>query len=446
MRERYLDQLTSRWSHKGVVNFKYNWGYWARDEQLPPPGDWAIWLMLAGRGWGKTRALCEWVRDIAEAGQHRRIAIVGRTAADVRDVLIEGESGILAISRPNFMPEWNGGKRRLTWPNGVIATTYSSENPQQLRGPQHDAAACDELAAWRYVEAWDNLMFGLRLGDNPRCVVATTPRPTPLIKSLVADRNTVTTSGSTYENQAHLAPSFFTRIIAKYEGTRLGLQELYAKILADNPLALWKREMIHYVREIPEFTRIVVGVDPQAKAVDGSSETGIVVAGLSKKNYCYILEDATVTGSPRTWAEAVVTAYHKYKADRIVAELNQGGDMVMEVLRTVEKNLPCRGVHASRGKKARAEPVASLYEQGRILHVGSHAKLEDEMCEWVPGEGDSPDRVDALVWSVSELLLRETGQPSPRNAVGYDTEFLDQQRRQRGPVRAELDEDIRVTL
>jgi len=445
-RKKALAELTNNFDPQEVQALEYLWAFWARKEQLPPPGDWAIWLMLAGRGWGKTRALCEWVRSVAESGKYRRIALVGRTSADVRDVLIEGESGILSISHPEFVPEWNAGKRRLSWPNGVIATTYSAENPSQLRGPQHDAAACDELASWRYPEAWDNLMFGLRLGERPLCVVATTPRPVPLIKDLVADPATVVTTGTTYENRAHLAPSFFTQIIRKYEGTRLGLQEIYAQVLSDNPRALWKRDLILHERQCPDLVRIVVGVDPQAGQADGSSETGIIVAGLDVAGRGWVLEDCTITGSPLEWATAAITAYYKYRADRIVVETNQGGDMVAAVIRSVDSKVPIRGVYASRGKQARAEPVAALYEQGRVRHLGVLAALEDQMCEWVPGEGASPDRVDALVWALFDLMLRSGLRVDQSNAVGVDKDYLARQEEYRGPIRAELDTETRLLL
>lgn len=320
--------------------------------------------------------------------------------------MVEGESGILACSRPDFMPEYEPSKRRLTWPNGAIATTYSGEEPNRLRGPQHDFAWADEPAAWKYPETWDMLMFGLRLGDDPRCVATTTPRPTKLIREIKDGDGTVLTRGTTYDNKANLAPTFFSKIITKYEGTRLGRQELNGEILEDNPGALWKRAVIDNlrVREAPTLIRIVVGVDPAVTSNPDSDETGIVVAGIAADGQCYVLGDFSVHGSPLEWATASIRAYQTHQADKIIGEANNGGELVEVNIRTVDKFAAYGKVHASRGKHTRAEPISSLYEQGKVHHVGSFVLLEDQMCEWAPDTGDkSPDRMDALVWAITEL-------------------------------------------
>lgn len=387
----------------------YDWeGIWARDSQLTPKelGNIKnIWLILAGRGWGKTRTGVEYVRQLVKEG-YKRIALVGPTPADVRDVMIEGESGIM-----NTLPEWElpiyePSKRRLTFPNGAIATVYSGFKPDQLRGPQHDAFWADEMAAWQYLEeTWDMLMFGLRLG-NPRGIITTTPRPLPVIKDLMKADNVVITRGSTYENRENLAEVFFNAIIGKYEGTRLGRQELNAEILDDNPNALWTRKNIedNRVAIAPDLKRIVVAIDPNASNTEKSDEIGIVVAGIDKEGVGYVIDDVSLLGSPKGWGTAAITAYHKYKADRIVAEINQGGNMVEYVIKSIEDNVSYKGVHASKGKYTRAEPVSALYEQNKVKHVGSFPKMEDEMCEWEPGM-DSPNRMDALVWALTELML-----------------------------------------
>lgn len=334
------------------------------------------------------------------------MALVGRTAADVRDVMVEGPSGILSVCPPWARPKYFPSKRRLVWPSGAIATTYTADKPDQLRGPQHDAAWGDEVAAWRYDDAYDQLMFGLRQGNNPQAVFTTTPRPTKLVKALLSGPDTIVVTGSTYDNAANLAPQFIDRIIQRYEGTRLGRQEIYAAILDDNPGALWNRALLekHRVRKMPELTRIVVAIDPSASSKDGAAEAGIVVAGLGTDEHAYVISDDSLRGTPAEWAGAGVTAYHTWKADRVVAEVNNGGEMVEHTLRTVDATVSYRAVRASRGKQPRAEPISALYEQGKVHHVGMFAELEDQMCEWVPGE-TSPDRMDALVWGLTELML-----------------------------------------
>lgn len=409
----------------------FDWDIWARPKQREPEGNWRVWLILAGRGFGKTRTGAETTRRKVEEGQAKRIALVGRTAADVRDVMVEGESGILACSPPRFRPHYEPSKRRLTWPNGAIATTYSADEPDALRGPQHDWFWADEPAAWEREETWDQLMFGLRLGKNPRGVATTTPRPTKLIKSLIDLSTTYVTRGSTYENRANLAGAFLEQIVKKYEGTRLGRQELNAEILDDMEGALWKRYMIEDTRvtKHPDLKRIVVAIDPAVTAEEGSDETGMIVAGLGMDNHGYVLADKSMHASPQAWAAAAIVAYDVYKADRIIAEVNNGGDMVEAILRTVNRQMRTRGftagiddqklyeatlnishipykaVHASRGKQTRAEPVSALYERGLIHHVGTFPELEDQLCSWEPGVAKSPDRLDALVWAFTELIV-----------------------------------------
>jgi predicted phage terminase large subunit-like protein len=365
---------------------------------------------MAGRGFGKTRTGAEFIREEVTAGRMKRIALVAPTAADARDVMVEGESGLLAVcDRYGFRPLYEPSKRRLTWSNGAKAWTYSADEPDRLRGPQHDGAWSDEIAAWQYPESWDMLQFGLRLGINPRQIATTTPRPVPVVKDLLAQQESgtvVVTSGSSYENAENLAPAFVDQIIRRYEGTRLGRQEINAELLTDVPGALWTLALLdeHRLREAPVLQRIVIGVDPAASDGEGSAETGIVVAGKGSDGHGYVLEDVTLAGSPNEWARAVVAAYQRHKADRVVAEINNGGAMVEHTLRTVDRKLPITVVHASRGKITRAEPVAALYEQGKVHHVGAHIALEDQMTTY-DGSGESPDRMDALVWALTDLLL-----------------------------------------
>ena len=390
----------------------HDWRFWARPSQLPPPGDWRVWLLLAGRGFGKTRTGAELVRARVASRAARRVALVAPTAADARDVMVEGESGLLAIAASPDRPRYEPSKRRLTWPNGAVATVFSADEPERLRGPQHDFAWCDELAAWRYPEAWDMLMFGLRLGADPRAVVTTTPRPAKLIKALVADPKVAVTRGATAENRSNLAPAFLDQIVRRYEGTRLGRQELEAEILEDVPGALWGRGVIEAARVagVPELARIVVAIDPAAGSGESSDETGIVVAGKDHDGRGYVLGDVSGRYAPTEWAKAAIAAWRGHRADRIVAEINNGGEMVEATLRMVDPAVPFTAVRAARGKVARAEPVAALYEQGRVHHLGAFPQLEDQMCAFSShfdraAAGYSPDRVDALVWALTELLV-----------------------------------------
>lgn len=402
-----------------------DWPLWARPEQLPPAGQWYVWLILAGRGWGKTRTGAEYVHYRVEHCGAQRIGLIGQTAADVRDVIVEGESGILATAPRWSRPKYEPSKRRLTWPNGATATTYAGDSPDQLRGPQHDTVWCDELAKWRYAQlCWDNMEMGLRLGNDPRVIVTTTPRPIPLILDLRADSQTVrpTTNLSTHVNRANVSGRFVDRVVKKYAGTRLGRQELDAEVLEDTPGALWTRSGIEATRvwHAPELTRIVVAVDVSSGGAEG--ETGIVGGGKDDRDHGYVLGDYTSSGDPAEWAPAVIRAYIELNADCIVVEMNQGGKMIAHVIRqtSVEiggvliqgRNLPIKEVWASRGKHTRAEPISMLWSQGRGHYVGAWPDLEDQCCTWVPGE-DSPDRMDAKVWAMTELFPNEATIDAP---------------------------------
>ena len=411
-----------RLNHSEADLANYAWPLWARDSQRPPPGDWAIWLVMAGRGFGKTRTGAEWIRARVESGASGRVALVARTPADARDVMIEGDSGILSVCPPGNRPKYEPSKRRLTWPNGAFALAFSSHEPDQLRGPQFDAAWCDEVASWEYPrETWDNLMFGLRLGANPQCVVTTTPRPIELLRELVERDDVHVTRGSTYENRQNLAASFLRQIERRYEGTDTGRQEIYAELLDEAEGALWRREWIAHADSAPEMERVVVAIDPAMSSRPSSDETGIVVAGVSNHGgdeggargpHGFVLADASARLSPDAWARRAIDLFDLHRADRIIGERNNGGDLVGATLKTAAggRSLPIRLVTASRGKFARAEPVAALYQQRRVTHVGSFPQLEDQLCTWEPGSPRSPDRMDALVWALSDLITdrRET--------------------------------------
>lgn len=393
----------------------------ARHNQKPPPGDWRIWLLLAGRGFGKTRTGAEYVRFMATTQQARHIALVAPTALDARNVMVEGESGLLSIGPEHQRPHYEPSLHRLTWPNGAIGTLFSADEPNRLRGPQHDLAWCDELAAWRYPAAWDMLLLGLRLGDDPHAIVTTTPRPIKLIRDLVADPTVAVVHGRTLDNAKNLAPAFLAQIVKRYQGTRLGRQELDAEILDDVPGALWSHAMIDgsRVAALPgDLVRIVVAIDPAVSSGHESDETGIIVAGRGADGHGYVLADASGRYTPHQWAEAAILAYRAHRADRIVAEVNNGGDLVETTVRMVDPDVPFAAVHAARGKVARAEPVSALYGQGRIHHVGAFPALEDQMCAFSADfdratAGYSADRVDALVWALTELFVT----PAPGAAI-----------------------------
>lgn len=404
------------------AQLRYEWRAWARPEQLAPIARWLVWLILAGRGFGKTRTGAEWCREEVESGRRSRLALIAPTAADARDVMVEGESGILAISPPWFRPIYEPSKRRVTWPNGALATVYTADEPERLRGPQHDGAWCDEPASWRYPDAWDMLQFGLRLGNDPRTVVTGTPKPVKLIRDLIKASTTIVTHGSTYDNAANLAQPFLDAIKAKYEGTRLGRQELYAEVLDDVPGALWTRKLLDDTRvdRHPDLRRVVVAVDPSGGHTEDNDEQGIVVAGVGVDGHGYTLADLSCRLTPDGWGKRAVQAFIDHKADRIVFESNYGGEMCEHVIQTAAKSMgvrvPVKMLHASRGKVVRAEPVAALFEQKRAHHVGALDRLEDEQCAFTPlGFDGSPNRVDAEVWAYTELMLGEQA------ATGMDT-------------------------
>ncbi|MEM1128930.1 MAG: terminase family protein [Pseudomonadota bacterium] len=397
--------------------------FWALEHQLPPAGEWRTWVIMGGRGAGKTRAGAEWVRAEVEGsrpldpGRSRRVALVGETLDQAREVMVFGDSGILECSPPDRRPKWEASRKRLVWPNGAIAQIFSASEPESLRGPQFDAAWVDELAKWKKAEdAWDMLQFGLRLGETPRQVVTTTPRNVSVLKRILDNSSTVVTHAPTEANKAYLADSFLQEVRARYSGTRLGRQELDGVLLEDAEGAMWTMAMLEaiQVERAGDLDRIIVAIDPPVTGHEGSDECGIVVAGARTGGapqhwQTVILEDASVSGaSPRQWAEAALAAMARHGADRLVAEVNQGGDLVESVVRQIDPMVPFRAVRASRGKAARAEPVAALYEQGRVRHLRGLGTLEDQMCQMTitgfQGQG-SPDRMDALVWALHDLII-----------------------------------------
>lgn len=418
-----LDELLAGFSARDIARLLADWEFCARDDQWPPllaaNGEpWRVWLILGGRGAGKTRAGAEWVKGLAQGRPQfasrpmSPIALVGESAADVRDVMIEGVSGILSAHGRAERPRWESSRRRLTWDNGVVAQAFSAEDPESLRGPQFCAAWCDELAKWRYAkETWDMLQFGLRLGEWPRQLVTTTPRPIPLLKRLIGDRGVVVTKAVTRANAANLAPSFLESVFAQYAGTRLGRQELDGEMIEERANALWTRDMLETLRvdAAPRLARIVVAIDPPASSTKRADCCGIVAAGVDAEGIVHVLEDATLAAArPAHWARAAVALYHELAADALIAEVNQGGEMVRAVIHEADPSAPVKEVRATRGKYLRAAPVAQLYEQGRVRHVGAFPALEDEMCDFGPdglSSGRSPDRLDALVWAITALVL-----------------------------------------
>ncbi len=399
-----------------ILKLRTDWPFWRRDDQAPPAGDWRVWLVLAGRGFGKTRMGAEWIRAQAEADGTLRIALVGATLSEVRQIMVEGESGLLAVSPDDVPLTYEASLRRVKWPNGAIATLYSAGEPDSLRGPQHHIAWCDEVAKWdRAKESWDNLMLTMRMGHQPQIMATTTPRPVPLIRRLMKEKGVAITRGRTFDNRTSLPDAWRSAMIGLYGGTNLGRQELDGELIDDVAGALWSRALMEACRVSapPPLRRIVIGVDPPASV--GGDACGIVAVGLGEDGKAYVLGDHSVVGrSPEGWARAVANAAAAWGADRVVAESNNGGNMVESTLRGAAINMPVKRVHASQGKAARAEPVATLYEAGRAFHAGAFAALEDELCGLVSGggyegPGRSPDRADACVWAMTELMLTAQG-------------------------------------
>ena len=412
-------------SEEEQKELEHHWRLFARPEQLPPRGDWRIWLIMAGRGFGKTRAGAEWVRTLAKRHPDARIALVGGSLGEARAVMVEGESGLLAVSPPGRQPRFEPSLRRVTWPNGAQATLYSAQEPESLRGPQHSHAWCDEIAKWdnsggKAIKAWDNLLLGLRLGERPRTLATTTPRAVPLLRRLLDEEkeDVAVTRGRTEDNAGNLPERFVRDIRRTFGKSLLGRQELDGELVADLPGALWTRGLLEECREPAASSppaRVVIGVDPPASATGDAC--GIIVAALGEDGIGRVLADASLQKpSPERWARAVAKAAQGWSADRIVAEANQGGAMVASVLRAADIALPLKLVHASTGKAARAEPVAALYEAGRVRHAGVFPALEDELCGLMAGGGyegptRSPDRADALVWALTELMLNRPARP-----------------------------------
>lgn len=418
---------------KAIEFIEKDWPLWARVDQCPPvvaatgAATWRVWLILGGRGAGKTRTGAEWIRSkVCVPGgvlskPARRIALIGETLTDAKRVMVEGISGLLAIHRADECPDYHSGGNQLVWPNGSVAQVFSAEDPDSLRGPQFDAAWCDELAKWRNPEAmWDMLQFALRLGDLPQVAVTTTPRPLPVLQTIMDDAETVVTRSTTSNNSANLAAHFIEHVKRRYQGTALWRQEFLGEIVEEDDTALWRRDWIEDARveTVAELCSIVVAVDPPVTATANSDSCGIVVAGLGPDRRVYVLADRTIQGrAPQVWARAVVAAYDDFEADRIVAEVNQGGDLIESVLRSVDSRAPIAKVRATRGKWVRAEPVASLYAEGRVCHVGRFDALEDQMCTFRSdglSGGTSPDRVDALVWALTDLMLTGRTRPNVR--------------------------------
>lgn len=419
-----MDEFLGALDDNALLALPWIFEFWALPHQLPPVGAWKSWVIMGGRGAGKTRAGAEWVRAQVEGarpsdpGRANRLALVGETFDQVRDVMIFGDSGIMACSPPDRRPVWEATRRRLVWPNGATATAFSAHEPEALRGPQFDAAWVDELAKWKKAEdTWDMLQFALRLGPHPQQVVTTTPRNVGVLKAILNNPSTVVTHAPTEANRAYLATSFLDEVRARYAGTRLGRQELDGVLLDDIEGALWATPVLEAARTdtVPDLSRIVVALDPAVTSGAGSDECGIIVAGVVAEGApqdwrVWVLEDASVKGRPTDWARAAIAAMERWQAERLVAEVNQGGDLIETVLRQVDPLVPFRSLRAGRGKGIRAEPVAALYEQGRVRHLrsGRLGALEDQMCRMTvqgyQGRG-SPDRLDALVWALTELVI-----------------------------------------
>ena len=432
-----VDEVFKQLGPKKVEELKHTWSFWARDEQLEPEGDWNTWFVNAGRGFGKTRTGVEWVREQVKRGA-KRIAAVAATNSDIERVMVKGESGFLNVCWKGDKtykggkmgyPEWSPTKRTLSWENGAQVQFFSAEEPERLRGPQFELAWCDELAAWnKDQDTWAMLQFCMRLGKHPRIMVTTTPKPTKLVREILKNPTTHTTTGSTFDNAANLAGTYLKAVKEQYEGTRLGRQELYAEVLEEAEGALWTTDMLDKAsikhEDLPHLNRIVVSIDPAVTANAESDMTGIVVAGIDVNGIAYVLGDYTERLSPQGWASKAISLYHQYSADRIVAERNQGGEMVRRTLEVEDETVPIKLVHASRGKYARAEPVSALYERGLVRHVtnppdgASLNELETQMRTWEPlGSIGSPDRLDACVWALTDLSLN--GYAKPQLTLAY---------------------------
>jgi phage terminase large subunit-like protein len=407
--ETQRSEILADLSEKDLADLEHDWKFWARPKQLTPITPFDTWAIIAGRGFGKTRTGSEWVRERVEAGC-MRIALIAETQRDLEKVMVEGESGILNVFPDHLRPVYVKKPVQLTFPNGAVAQGFNASEPDQLRGPQFDAAWVDEFAKFAYAsEVWDMLQFCLRLGDNPSTLITTTPRPLKILKQILAEKGTITTIGSTFENRSNLAPKFLQRLTDNYEGTRTGRQELHAELLDEAEGSLWSRSQLDelQIEDLPALKRIVIAIDPATTNKEKSDETGIVACGLGFNNRGYVIADESGRYSPADWAKKAIELYHRFKADRIVAEVNQGGDMVRNTIEVIEPNLPITTVHASRGKFARAEPVAALYEQGKVSHIKGLEQLEDQLVSWEPLSGKgSPDRLDALVWGMTDLMLQ----------------------------------------
>ena len=435
-----VDALFKELGPVKLEELKHDWNFWARDNQLEPEGkDWNTWFINAGRGFGKTRSGVEWVRENVKRGV-KRIAAVASTNSDIERVMVKGESGFLSVcwkgdktyaGKKMGFPEWSPTKRTLTWENGAQVQFFSAEEPERLRGPQFELAWCDETAAWnKDMDTWSMLQFCMRLGKHPRIMVTTTPKPTKLIRQILKDPNTVVTTGSTFDNSANLAGTYLKAVKEQYEGTRLGRQELYAEVLEEAQGALWTTAMLDDAsvkhEAVPDLSRIVVALDPAITSNAESDMTGIVVAGIDVNGVAYVLGDYTDRLSPQGWASKAIELYHQYEADRIVAEVNQGGDMVKTTIHGEDETIPFKAVRASRGKYARAEPISALYERGLVKHVAnppdgsSLNELETQMRTWEPlGSIGSPDRLDALVWAITDLSLN--GYSKPKLTLAYSS-------------------------
>jgi phage terminase large subunit-like protein len=408
------DALILGLSAEKALALRYDWPSWARPNQLPPPGSWSYWMVKAGRGFGKTRTGSETLRQRIKDGV-KQANIIVRTVGDIEKVLVRSSGGILKVCPPDERPTWVANKRLFLWPGGATSFVFTAEEPDSLRGPECEFLWADELASWRYgQETWDNAMMGLRLGANPQAIITTTPRPTKLVRELIANPFTVLTAGTTYENRANLAEAFYTQIIRKYEGTRLGRQELLAEVLDDNPGALFKQTDIDGARvtKLPPLVRIVVAMDPAVTSSEESDEWGIIAAGQDGRDpaHFYLLADESAIYTPDEAAKQAVRLYHRLAADRLVGEANNGGDMIEALVRHQDANVSYKKVTASRGKQVRAEPVSALYEQGRVHHHGIFAQLEDQATSWNPKtDKDSPDRMDGMVWAITELAEGSSG-------------------------------------